>query len=86
MSSGIDRKHPQYFHLLWDEEIEQLRDILLVLRTRHTEVLDRWYQLYTIHFGDAATLSRHEFQTLYGTDLRQTVDHLLQGDEVILRA
>ena len=32
-----------------------------MLRDRHGEVLDRWYQLYTIHFGEAATLSRHEF-------------------------
>jgi transcriptional regulator with PAS, ATPase and Fis domain len=71
---------PQYFHLLWDEEIDRLRDILLVLRDRHEEVLDRWYQLYTVHFGEAATLSRHEFFSLYGQDLVQTVDHLLQGD------
>ncbi|MBI3245526.1 MAG: sigma-54-dependent Fis family transcriptional regulator [Deltaproteobacteria bacterium] len=71
---------PQYFHLLWDEEIDRLRDILLVLRDRHEEVLARWYQLYTIHFGEAATLSRREFFTLYGQDLVQTVGHLLQGD------
>jgi transcriptional regulator with PAS, ATPase and Fis domain len=71
---------PQYFHLLWDEEIDRLRDILLVLRDRHDEVLDRWYQLYSIHFGEAATLSRHEFFTLYGEDLAQTVGHLLRGD------
>jgi transcriptional regulator with PAS, ATPase and Fis domain len=71
---------PQYFHLLWDEEIEQLRDILLVLRDRHDEVIDRWHQLYTIHFGEAATLSRHDFFSLYGQDLVQTVHSLLQGD------
>lgn len=71
---------PQYFHLLWDEEIDRLRDILLVLRDRRDEVLDRWYQLYTIHFGEAATLSHHEFLSLYGQDLVQTVDYLLQGD------
>jgi hypothetical protein len=58
-------KEPRYFHLLWDEEIERLRDILQVLRECHAKVLDRWYQLYTIHFGEAATLSRHEFYTLY---------------------
>src|SRR6266404_63192 len=71
---------PQYFHLLWHEEIDRLRDILLVLRDRQEEVLDRWYQLYTIHFGEAATLSRHEFFSLYGHDLVQTVGHLLHGD------
>lgn len=73
-------RRPQYFHLLWDEEIEQLRDILLVLQERHDDVLDRWYQLYTVHFGEAATLSRREFFALYGQDLVQTVAHLLRGD------
>lgn len=77
-AAGVNR--PRYFHLLWDEELKQLRDILLALRARHTEVLDRWYQLYTIHLGDAATLSQHEFYSLYGRDLVQTVEHLLQGD------
>jgi transcriptional regulator with PAS, ATPase and Fis domain len=71
---------PQYFHLLWDEEIDRLRDILVVLRDRYEEVLDRWHQLYTIHFGEAATLSRREFLSLYGRDLVQTVNHLLRGD------
>jgi len=71
---------PQYFHLLWDEEIERLRDILSVLQSRHDEVLERWHQLYTVHFGEAATLSRHEFFSLYGQDLAQTVEHLLRGD------
>ena len=64
---------PQYFHLLWDEEIERLRDVLQTLRQRETEVLTRWYQLYTVHFGEAVTLSEHEFIALYGYDLRQTV-------------
>ncbi len=80
MPSTVEVKRPQYFHLLWDEEIEQLRDILQVLRDRHAEVLDRWYQLYTIHLGEAATLSRREFYALYGRDLTQTINHLLQGD------
>lgn len=78
--SPISPTRPQYFHLLWDEDIERLRDILQLLQERHDEVLNRWYQLYTIHFGDAATLSQHEFCDLYGTDLRRTVDHLLRGD------
>jgi len=71
---------PQYFHLLWDEEIERLRDVLQTLHQREAEVLSRWYQLYTVHFGEAVTLSEHEFIALYGSDLRQTVTHLLQGD------
>jgi transcriptional regulator with PAS, ATPase and Fis domain len=76
----VDVKRPQYFHLLWDEEIERLRDVLEALREREAEVLTRWYQLYTVHFGEAVTLSQREFSSLYGRDLQQTVTHLLQGD------
>jgi hypothetical protein len=64
--SLADNKRPQYFHLLWDEEIERLHGILQALQQCHTGVLDRWYQLYTVHFGEAATLSQHEFYSLYG--------------------
>jgi hypothetical protein len=73
-------KRPQYFHLLWDEEIDRLRDVLHALQERHDDVITRWYQLYTIHFGEALSLSQREFSSLYGTDLRQTVAHLLAGD------
>jgi len=73
-------KRPQYFHLLWDEEIDRLRDVLRALQERHGDVITRWYQLYTIHFGEALSLSQREFSSLYGTDLRQTVAHLLAGD------
>lgn len=79
-ASSVDTKRPRYFHLLWDEEIERLHGVLEALRDCRGEVLDRWYQLYTIHFGEAATLSRREFYSLYGSDLERTVDHLLQGD------
>ena len=71
---------PQYFHLLWDEEIERLREVLQALRTHQAEVLDRWYRLYSIHFGEAATLSQHEFHSIYGEDIEQTADSLLQSD------
>src|SRR5262249_19479377 len=80
MSAALAVKRPQYFHLLWDEEIERLHDILLMLRDHHGRVLDRWYQLYTVHLGEAATLSRREFYALYGHDLTQTISHLLRGD------
>jgi transcriptional regulator with PAS, ATPase and Fis domain len=73
-------KRPQYFHLLWDEEIDRLRDVLHALQDRHGDVITRWYQLYTIHFGEALSLSQREFSSVYGKDLRQTVAHLLAGD------
>jgi hypothetical protein len=80
MQASSDVKKPRYFHLLRDEEIERLRDIFRALREHHARVLDRWYQLYAVHFGEAATLSRHEFYSLYGQDLVRTVEHLLEAD------
>jgi transcriptional regulator with PAS, ATPase and Fis domain len=80
MLSPARTTRPQYFHLLWDEEIERLHDVLCALRERYEDVIARWYQLYTIHFGEALSLSQREFSSLYGKDLRQTVSHLLAGD------
>jgi transcriptional regulator with PAS, ATPase and Fis domain len=80
MISPGNRNQPQYFHLLWDEELERLHPVLTLLRERYEEVLEHWYLLYTIHFGEAVTLSRNEFFSLYGYDLRQMVEHLLQQD------
>ena len=76
MSNTPARRNPRYFHLLWDEEIERLQGVLQLIQAHHIEVLDRWYDLYTIHLGEAAALSRHEFYSLYGQDLQQTVHHL----------
>lgn len=77
MSHTPNSGSPRYFHLLWDEEIERLQGVLQLLQTHQIKVLDRWYHLYTIHLGEAAALSRHEFYSLYGQDLRQTVYHLV---------
>lgn len=69
---------PRYFHLLWDEDIERLCVLLEVLRRCHQEVLQAWYQLYTVHFGEARTLSEREFCDLYGRDLSHMVANLLE--------
>lgn len=50
-----------------------------MIREHHAKVLERWYQLYAIHFSGTATLSQHEFCALYGHDFVQTVAHLLEG-------
>ncbi|MGE0821892.1 MAG: sigma-54 interaction domain-containing protein [Candidatus Binatia bacterium] len=80
MTSTKPRTHPRYFHLLWDEELERLHEVLVLLRQHQQEVLHHWYQLYAVHFGDAVTLSEHEFLSLYGNDLRQTLGCLLEQD------
>jgi transcriptional regulator with PAS, ATPase and Fis domain len=71
---------PQYFHLLWDYEIDDLRTILQNLRDRRNEVLAHWYHLYTIHFGDKRTLTEPEFMEVFGADLDATANDLLAKD------
>lgn len=67
---------PPYFHLLWDEDIEQLACILNLLRDRRNEVLHRWYQLYRLHFGESCTFSEPDFKLIYGRDLDTMVANL----------
>ncbi len=68
---------PRYFHLLWDEEIERLGLALEILREHACEVITRWHQLYTIHLGEARSLSEREFTVIYGDDLTRLIDNLL---------
>ncbi len=71
---------PRHFHLLWDEELEALRPILSIVYERLGEVVEHWYQLYALHFGDQRSLSEIEFREIfYNSFLRNTKD-LLEGD------
>ncbi|HUN57119.1 MAG TPA: sigma-54 dependent transcriptional regulator [Candidatus Binataceae bacterium] len=56
---------PRHFHLLWDEDLEEMQGIFAVIRDRRNEVVADWYQLYTLHFGDARTLSEAEFFKIF---------------------
>ena len=67
---------PPYFHLLWDEDIEQLACIINLLQARRDEVLHCWYQLYRLHLGESCTLSELDFEQLYGRDLETIVSNL----------
>lgn len=75
-----NRGSPPYFHLLWDEDIEQLACIINLLRTRLDQVLHRWYQLYRLHFGESCTLSELDFEQMYGRDLETIVSSLSHKD------
>ncbi len=71
---------PRHFHLLWDEELEQLRPILKRLIERLDEVIGHWYQLYILHFGDQRTLAKREFHEIFYTNLKRNTADLLDGD------
>ncbi len=57
----VRRGLPRYFHLLWDEDLEEMRGIFEAIRDRRKEVVTGWYQLYTLHFGETRSLSEAEF-------------------------
>jgi len=71
---------PPYFHLLWEEDIEQLACTLNLLQTRRDEVLHRWYELYRLHLGKSCTLSEPDFKQMYGRDLETIATNLAHRD------
>ncbi len=74
----IDRKSPAgaepplYFHLLFKDEIVELRPILADIGRRRDEVIEEWLRLYQFHFGETRTLAEPEFRRIYGADLDAT--------------
>ena len=56
---------PRHYHLLWDEELEALRPVLGLVLEHLQEVIEHWYQLYVLHFGDRRSLSEPEFRDLF---------------------
>jgi two-component system response regulator AtoC len=71
---------PRHYHLLWDEELESLRPVLELVLEHLGEVVEHWYQLYVLHFGDTRSLSEPEFRDLFYNALSRNTKHLLEGD------
>jgi len=71
---------PRHYHLLWDEELEALRPVLKIVSERLAEVVEHWYQLYVLHFGDQRSLSEPEFRDLFYNALSRDTRDLLDGD------
>jgi DNA-binding NtrC family response regulator len=71
---------PRHFHLLWDEDIDQLRGILRLVLEHSREIVRHWYQLYVLHFGDQRTLSEAEFTRIFEPALRRNKVALLEGN------
>jgi len=69
---------PRHFHLLWDEDLEEMHGIFEAIRDRRAEVIAYWYQLYTLHFGDARTLSEAEFFRIFEPALFRNKNDLLE--------
>ncbi len=71
---------PQYFHLLWEDELESLRGVFESLQRNRGKVLARWHQLYLLHFGDRRSLAESEFLEIFGNELDATLSDLLAKD------
>jgi len=71
---------PRHFHLLWDEELEALRPVLTLVLEHLAEVVEHWYQLYVVHFGDTRSLSEADFRDLFRDALSRNTRHLLEGE------
>jgi transcriptional regulator with PAS, ATPase and Fis domain len=76
----LRRGQPRYFHLLWEEDIDELRPVLEAIKERRVEVVDRWYHLYVLHFGDSRTLSEPEFRSIFEEALERNQSDLLRHD------
>ncbi len=62
-----------YFGLLWEHELELIKPLLAAIAAQRDAVLERWFELYGLHFGDRGALSRAEFLAIHGPDLDATV-------------
>ncbi|HVN90420.1 MAG TPA: sigma-54 dependent transcriptional regulator [Candidatus Binataceae bacterium] len=71
---------PEHFHLLWEEELNELQPVLETIRERRDQVLEDWMQLYALHFGPARGLSDFDFKRLFGGELEATLQALLEKD------
>ena len=69
---------PRHFHLLWDEDLEEMHEIFKAIRDRRSEVVATWYQLYTLHFGEARMLSEAEFSRIFEPAIFRNKSDLLE--------
>jgi transcriptional regulator with PAS, ATPase and Fis domain len=74
------RGGPRYFHLLWEDDLEALREVLQAIIRRRDEVIRHWYRLYVLHFGDTRSLSEGEFTRLFEPAIERNESALLEGD------
>ena len=71
---------PRHYHLLWDEELEALRPVLRLVIEHLDAVIEHWYRLYVLHFGDRRSLSEPEFRNIFYNALSRNTKDLLEGD------
>ncbi len=74
------RSRPPYFHLLWDEDLEAHRHVFESVRDRSREVIEHWYRLYALHFGEERVRSELEFSKLLAGPVCELMGDLSEGN------
>ncbi len=77
---GFRSGTPRHFHLLWDEDLDELRPLLKTIVDRRSEVVSEWYKLYVLHFGEDASMSEAEFRRTFEPALAFNEASLVDGD------
>jgi transcriptional regulator with PAS, ATPase and Fis domain len=68
----------RHFHLLWDEDLDEMGGIFEAIRDRRVEVVATWYRLYRLHFGEAGILSAAEFSRIFEPAILRNKSDLLE--------
>ena len=75
-----ERVCPRHFHLLSDQDLEDLRPISEIIVQRRREIVRDWYQNYLFHFGDARSFLQGDFEWIFENALKHAYSALLAGD------
>jgi transcriptional regulator with PAS, ATPase and Fis domain len=71
---------PRYFHLLWEDDLQELAPVLREVRDHLSEVISTWHSLYVLYFGNSRVLSDTEFTSMFEPALLRNLDDLLRKD------
>lgn len=76
---------PLHYHLLADDAVALLGQVMRMLHEERQAVLQVWYDQYLLHFGSDATFSPPEFFRVYGEEL-DGIAQAMMGQDIQLLA
>jgi two-component system response regulator AtoC len=79
VAAAAQSGRPRHFHLLADDELEQLRPLIAALVSRREEVARHARRQYALHFGGLGALSDADFTRLFLPALERADAALLNG-------
>ena len=79
-AQGAERLFPRHFHLLSDQDLDELRPMFETIARRRSEIVRDWNQQYVLHFGDSRSLSQDDFEQIFENALQHTQGAIVAGD------